>query len=442
MNAQTVWVGEERLCLVTVSGLRDVPGFGALPRGRVTRGRAAVRGARARLLRHGVVVAEDLRIGALFRESRVASRLEAEERVDVLNRCVLAVGHRDVRRGDQIQVYARAGAGVPADQVPGYQDALAHDRRLLGRAEVREVSEDSLAGPVAHAVLAEGALTPGDRVRVVRDGRPVIEALRLLALTDADGGPLNVLAAEGAGAALLLGRPDVRPGDVVEAFDVPAPRYTEGRKQLLTVLGVRADGMVATARVQPDVRSPSGGEELAVGHRARVLRGQVVVADGLAVGHVRRPGITETMAADYASRARAGWFEVGVDLPGLRERDEIEPYEVLPADHEPAPAVELPESRRFMVGVTVGFGACVALSGFLAAAMGAKAWQAHRTPPPDDAAGWPEFLALSLFFATLGVMFAWCLVLGHRRQRLRRGQVRRTSGSGVAQSGRGGGAVR
>jgi hypothetical protein len=267
MSVQSIWLGEKRLGLVTVSGFQDVPGFGLLPTGRVSRGPEIVRGARARLLRHGMVIAEDLRIGALIREANIGSRLEAKERIDVLRQCVLAIGHRRILAGDQIQAYIRTEtAGIHPDLVLGYQDLSPEHRRPLGRAEVREVAGDALAGLVARAVVAEGRLAAGDRVRVMRDGRPVAEALRLLALADGHGGPVDDLPSGSTGT-LFLGHPDVRPGDVVHAYDAPPPQRTEERKQLLTVLSAGSNGTVAMARVQPDPGSPHGGEELAVGHR-------------------------------------------------------------------------------------------------------------------------------------------------------------------------------
>ncbi|MDL4814091.1 hypothetical protein [Actinomadura opuntiae] len=426
MGMQSIWVGEKRLCQVTVSGFQDVPGFGLLPEGRVNGGGKILRGARARLLRHGVLIAEDLRIGALMRRTALNSRLEAKERVDILGRCILAIGHRHVFDGDQIQAYVRANpAGVRADLVLGYQDPFPEQRRLLGRAEVREVAADPLAGPVARAVVAEGRLAVGARVRVVRDGRPVVEALRLLALADGDGGPLDELPRGSAGT-LVLGHFDVRPGDIVQAYDVLPARQTEGRKRLLTVMSAGSNAMVAVARVQPVQFSPHGGEELAVGHRARVLRDQVVVADGLTIGFVHEPGMLREVAVDYGTKARVGWLDVGLDFPSLQHGDEIEPYEVLSADHEPEPEIKRPQSRRFMLGFTVGCGAVIALFGSLDIWAGVTAWRSFRTPPTDDTSlDWGSALGLALFFTVITAMCTWILVLGHIRQRQWRERARR-----------------
>ncbi|WP_149263859.1 hypothetical protein [Actinomadura sp. K4S16] len=429
VRMQSVWVGEKRLGLMTVSGFQDVPGLGLLPKGRVVGGPGIARGARARLLRHGTVIAEDLRIGALIKKAGIGSGLEPRERVGILERCMPAIGHRHVLKGDQIQAYVRAEpAGVSSDLVLGYQDPLPEHRRGLGRAEVRGVAGDPLAGSVARAAVTEGRLAVGDRVRVLRDGRPVVEALRLLALADGNGGPEDDLL-QGSTGTLYLGHPDVRPGDVVQAYDVPPPQRTEERKQILTVLLAGSNAMVATARVQPVPSSPHGGQELAVGHRARVLRDRVVVADGLTIGDVREPGLLQTVAVDYGSKARAGWLDVGVDFPGLRNGDEIEPYEVVPADHEPTPQIKRPESIRFMVGVTVVLGAVVALFGSLAVWAGVTAWQSFRTPPADDTGlDGGSALGLTLFFTAITAVFAWMLVMGHRHQRRRREHARRRTG--------------
>ncbi|MFB4296424.1 hypothetical protein [Actinomadura sp. NTSP31] len=429
MGTQTIWIGEKRLCQVTVSGFQDVPGFGPLPEGRVNGGGKIVRGARARLLRHGVVIAEDLRIGALMRRTFPRSRLEAEERVQILGRCIMAIGHRHVLDGDQIQAYVRPDpAGGSPDLVLGYQDPIPERRRLLGRAEVREVTPDPLAGPVARVVVAEGGLAVGARVRVVRDGRPVVEALRLLALADGGGGPLDELP-QGSAGTLFLGHFDLRPGDIVHAYDVPPPQQTEGRKRLLTVMSAGSNAMVAVARVQPVQFSPHGGEPLAVGHRARVLRGQVVVADGLTIGLVQEPGMLQEVAVDYGTKARVGWLDVGVDFPGLRIRDEIEPYEVLPAEHEPEPEITRPQSRRFLVGFTVGVGAVIALFGSLDVWACVTAWRSFRTPPADDTTlDWGSALGLALFFTVITALSTWMLVLGHIRQRQWRERARRRTG--------------
>ncbi|HEU5032645.1 MAG TPA: hypothetical protein VFV01_47535 [Spirillospora sp.] len=430
MGMQTIWVGEKRLCQLTVSGFQDVPGLGLLPVGRVNGGATIVRGARARLLRHGVVIAEDLRIGALMRRTGLRPRLEATERVGILGRCILAIGYRHVLDGDQIQAYVRAEpAGIHPDLVLGYQDPFPEQRRLLGRAEVREVAADPLAGPVARAVVTEGGLAAGARVRVVRDGRPVAEALRLLALADGAGGPLDELP-QGSEGILYLGHPDVRPGDIVQAYDVPPPQQTEGRKQLLTVMSAGSNATVAVARVQPVQFSPHGGEELAVGHRARVLRDEVVVADGLTVGMVEKPGLLKEVGVDYGTKARVGWLDVGVDFPGLQAGDEIEPYEVLPAGHEPEPEIRRPESRRFMVGITIGLGAVIASFGSADIWAAVMAWRSFGTPPADDGAlDGGSALGLVLLFTVLTAMSTWMLVLGHIRQRQWRERARRRAGA-------------
>jgi hypothetical protein len=328
VSERTIWLGERRLCLITVSGSRDVPVFGRLPKGRV-RGGAAVRGARARLFRKGVLIAEDLHVGALMRDKTLMARIEARDTVHELRRCVAATGHGDVREGDRIEVYRRAGAADPW-LVPGYQAVPAG--RRLGRAEVRELGGDPLVGPSAVVGPPEGALRAGDRIRVLRDRQPVAEALRLLFVTDAAGRAVDELPADGG--ALYLGFPDLRPGDAVEAYDVPDPVWTEARTPLLSVHQMRSDGVVAHAMVtllRKYQRSGTGKDGLEVGHRARVLRDRTVIADGLTIGYLPREKAFDNMLRTGPGNAPSTSFELGIDFPDLRDRDWIEPYQVVPA---------------------------------------------------------------------------------------------------------------
>ncbi|SNR38642.1 hypothetical protein [Actinomadura mexicana] len=162
------------------------------------------------------------------------------------------------------------------------------------------------------------------------------EALRLLFMTGRDGQPASEVFA-GDGASLYLGHPGLRAGDTVMVFDVPRPVWTEHRASLLTVRTVmRSTSEVAYAEAYADPHSPGKGLRPAVGHRARVLRDRVVVADGLTIGHC-----PERRAADQVMRfiARSGGtrtgltvFDIGLAFPDLRARDQIEVYQVVPAD--------------------------------------------------------------------------------------------------------------
>ncbi|WP_433477689.1 hypothetical protein ACQPZP_11910 [Spirillospora sp. CA-142024] len=314
-------IGEERLCWMRVSGFREVPGFGDLPHGRVQAGHLP-RGARARLLRGGVLIAEDLRAGALVREKIIGTRLEARERVGEFRRVAVATGHGGVRADDHIEVYTRAE--------PAEADRHRAGESALGRATVRETTGDPLAGPGARVDTAEGRLRAGDRVRIVRGGRPVAEALRLLLLADEAGAPAGELAAGGRGS-LYLGHPDLRPGDTVLAYGVPAPEWTEARTPTLSVTDIASAGATTRAAVLPirsyGTPSKDGTEGLAAGHRARVLRDKTVLADGLTIGGVSTQGLFE-----QAIRADSDYkMNVAIDFPDLREGDWIEPYRVLPA---------------------------------------------------------------------------------------------------------------
>jgi hypothetical protein len=311
-------MGEKRLCWMRVSSFREVPGFGELPQGRGQGGELS-RGDRARLFRGGVLIAEDLRAGALIREKVIGTRLEARETIGQFRRVAVASGHGEVRSDDQFEFYTRAEAG-PA---PGEQE------RPLGRATVRETADDPLAGPGARVDATSGRLRTGDRVRIVRGGRPVAEALRLLLLADEAGRPAGELAAGGRGS-VYLGHPDLRSGDTVLAYDVPAPVWTEQRTPTLSVTDIESADAVARAVVLPIrsyVLSPDPVEGLAAGHRARVLRDGTVIADGLTIGGVSAMGLLEQSLRTNADTK----MRVAIDFPDLRKGDWIEPYQVLPA---------------------------------------------------------------------------------------------------------------
>ncbi|WP_157419769.1 hypothetical protein [Actinomadura kijaniata] len=322
-----IWLGENRVCGISVTGFGAAMGLGRLPRGRVSGG-DLVRGARARLLRGGMVIAEDLRVGALLREKVVGKRLEARESIGAGRRCMVAIGHGDVREGDHVEVYTPANAtGLNPDLVLGYQ--VQPDRREeLGHAEVGELSSDPLAGTVARVALATGRLRPGDRVRVLRGGQPVAETLRLLFMTDEDRRPIGEASA-GDRVLLGLGHPGLLPGDMVVAFDVPPPTWTEARTHRLEVQVAHSADDLAMGEVVPSRKSPAGGRILAAGHRARLLRDGTVIADGLTIAHLRRAGTLAAAAFEWTQQTR-GWTEVWLDFPDLRKGDQIEPYQVLP----------------------------------------------------------------------------------------------------------------
>jgi hypothetical protein len=334
------WIGERRICWIRVTGLKNVRGFGRLPKGRMSElwlfGGGDIHGARARLFRDGVLIAEDLHVGA------VITRLGKVKWLGILPVCVVATGYGDVRKGDRIEVYTRAEAadGDPG-LVPGYQDLL--DRREeRGRAEVDEVDSGPLSSRVARVTPTGGRLAVGDRVRVLRGGRPVAEALRLLSMTDPGGRPIGEASA-GGGASLYLGFHGLRPGDTVVAFDVPPPAWTEARAGLLDVREVmRSDSAVAQAVATPVLMAPGEGREPVVGFRARVLRDRVVIADGLTIGYFPDmkavpPASRRFVQTAGKSSVAVAAFHIGLDFPDLRLRDEIEAYEVVPAGTSPKP---------------------------------------------------------------------------------------------------------
>ncbi|MGK5558697.1 hypothetical protein ACSNOI_44555 [Actinomadura kijaniata] len=327
-------LGENRLGGISVSGFGKTSSLGLLPQGRVSDGEVT-RGARARLLRGGVVIAEDLHVGALIREKAVGRRLEARESVRASRRCMVAIGRGDVQEGDHIEVYTRARTdGLAPDLVPGYQ-VLPDQREELGRAEIHELSSVPLAGPVARATLSTGNLRPGDRVRILRDGQPVAEALRLLFMTDQDERPISE-AATGDRVSLCLGYSGLRPGDTVVAFDVPLPEWTEARTARLKVFFTHSAGDLSMGEAVPFRKSPAGRRPLTAGHRARLLRNGIVVADKLTIAHLRRAGRIRDEISEATEQARHR-TEVWLDFPGLRKGDQIEPYEVIPTGQPPDP---------------------------------------------------------------------------------------------------------
>ncbi|QKW34606.1 hypothetical protein HUT06_11670 [Actinomadura sp. NAK00032] len=304
-----------------MSSFREAPGFGELPQGR-GQGGELPQGVRARQFRAGVLIADDLRAGALIREKVIGTRLEARAEIGQFRRSAVAAGHGDVRVDDQFEFYTRAEPAVGCWAVPP-------ERELpLGRATVRGTAGDPLAGPGALADAVEGRLRAGDRVRVVRGGRPLADALRLLLLTDDAGQPLNELAAGGQGA-LYLGHPDLRAGDTVLAYAVPAPESTEERTSTLSVTDIEATGSVTRTIVLPIrdyVLSANPAEGLAAGHRARILRDKTVIADGATIRSVVTQGLLEqSLRSGPNSKMR-----VAIDFPDLREGDWIEPYRTVP----------------------------------------------------------------------------------------------------------------
>ncbi|WP_433474310.1 hypothetical protein ACQPZP_36960 [Spirillospora sp. CA-142024] len=150
-----------------------------------------------------MLIVEDLHVGALIGKKTFWRWF------GLLPRYVMATGYGDVRKRDIIEIYARQVADGEPLLAPGYQD-LVERREELGRAEVGAVDDGPVGGPVAQATLSEGRLAVGDRVRVLRDGRPLAEALRLLSMTD-PAGRANDRDFAGGGASLRLGHTRPRP---------------------------------------------------------------------------------------------------------------------------------------------------------------------------------------------------------------------------------------
>ncbi|MFI0445367.1 hypothetical protein [Actinomadura sp. 6N118] len=321
---QSIWVGEKRLSWGLVNQFRDVPGFGRLPELQVFGG-AIVQGARARLVRAGAVVVEDLHVGAVIREKIIGSRLESVDKT--VRKCAVATGHQDFQFGDHLELYLRADdQRLDPALVPGYQDGPAEYEQRLGQAEVREVS-DSLAGPVAHAAVTQGRLAVGSRVRVVRNGQPVAEALRLLFMGDETGRMVNELTG-GSGTALYLAHPGLRPGDTVQAYEVAPPPWIEVRISRLEVIEANPDGPGARAWVRRLDFGSLSDPEPAVGQRARVLRDDVVIADGLTLGHLAEDGLGAQILRSSLKPNLQDAIQLGLDFPHLNQHDIIELYQL------------------------------------------------------------------------------------------------------------------
>jgi len=104
-----------------------VPGVGELPGGQVSTGRA-VRGARARLLRDGRIVEDNLRIGIMVRKKFFSSTVEPVTDAGFLKDVFVAVGRRDLGNGDALELYT--------DDAVGHMEKNAEGRLAVTRVEL------------------------------------------------------------------------------------------------------------------------------------------------------------------------------------------------------------------------------------------------------------------------------------------------------------------
>jgi hypothetical protein len=234
----------------------------------------------------------------------------------LMRECMVALGHGDVREDDRIEIYLRGAP--PSDLI--HQSASEGPERVIGKARLRVVNDDPLAGPVGQGV-SEGMLPVGARARVSRDGHVVAEALRILAVADGAGRLVDELPPDGAGS-FYLGHFDLRPGDIVTAYDVPPRTWREVRGKTLRAAEVHLHGELAIAAVMRDV---SG---LAVGHRARVIRKNIVIADGLTIEYLPEIRLRDRLSKWQVPQAAESYL--GLAFPGLRRGDYIQAYRLLP----------------------------------------------------------------------------------------------------------------
>ncbi|MDQ7806020.1 hypothetical protein Q5425_19945 [Amycolatopsis sp. A133] len=298
-----------------------LPGLGELPGGQVSAGRA-VRGGRARLRRGDRVVEDNLRLGIMVRKKFFSSDVEAVTDAGFLKDVFVAVGRRDLGKGDALELYT--------------DDAVGPDlSRQEGVASVVAPAFDELTGFRAQVLVREGVLRSGALTTLSRGGGP----MRVLGLFG-PAGPLDELPAGQSGTVLLGFQCDVPPlaGDALTAF--PTPDFVEQRDGTAVVHGVSdlGNGSVVAAVEVPEGRSAA----FTVGVRTRVLRPigttfnerSTVVASGLPVLSLARDGIA------VRSSAGARVFTVGLGTRDLRQNDVIEAY-TPPLVPPPVPPVAL-----------------------------------------------------------------------------------------------------
>ncbi|MET8995228.1 helix-hairpin-helix domain-containing protein [Amycolatopsis sp. NPDC004169] len=284
-----------------------VPGLGELPGGQVSAGRAT-RGARARLLRGGRVVEDDLRLGIVVRKKFFSSDVEPVTDAGFLKDVFVAVGRRDLGNGDSLELYTDDTVGPDLSRPEAAVSVVAP-------------AFDQLTGFRAQVHVREGVLRFGALCASARGGQP----MRVLGLFG-PAGPLEELPT-GQVATVLLGfQCDVPPmaGDVLTAF--PTPGFVEHRDGTAVVHGVTdlGPGALVAAVEVPEGRSAA----FTVGVRVRVLRPigttfnerSTVIAAGLPVLSLARNGVA------VRSTAGSRVFTVGLGTRDLRQNDVLEAY--------------------------------------------------------------------------------------------------------------------
>ncbi|WP_206785241.1 helix-hairpin-helix domain-containing protein [Amycolatopsis sp. MtRt-6] len=298
-----------------------VPGLGELPGGQVSTGRA-VRGARARLLRGDRIVEDNLRLGIMVRKKFFSSTVEPVTEAGFLKDVFVAVGRRDLGKGDALELYTDEAAGPDMS-------------RPEAVASVAAPAFDQLTGFHVRVLVRDGVLRFGALCSLSRGGRP----MRVLGLFG-PAGPVEELPAGQRGTVLLGFQCDAPPpaGDALRTF--PSPNSGERRNGTAVVHGVSdlGTGSLVAAVEVPDGRSAA----FTVGASVRVLRPigttfnerSTVVASGLPVLSLARDGVA------VSSSAGSRVFTVGLGTRDLRQNDVLEAY-VLPLAPPPAAPVAL-----------------------------------------------------------------------------------------------------
>ncbi|GLY35450.1 hypothetical protein Amsp01_014740 [Amycolatopsis sp. NBRC 101858] len=297
-----------------------LPGLGELPGGQVSLGRA-VRGARARLKRADRILADNLRLGIMVRKKFFSSDVEPVTDAGFLKDVFVAVGRRDLGKGDALELYTDDRVGPDLSR----QD---------GVAQVVAPAYDQLTGFHVQVLVREGVLRFGALTTLSRGGQP----MRVLGLFGP--GPVEELSAGQQGTVLLGFQCDVPPmaGDALTAFHEPSHDHLERREGVAVVHGSNdlGNGSVVAAVEIPEAQVST---VFTVGTRARVLRPagttfnerSTVVASDLRILSLATGGV----AARTNGGART--FTVGLAFRDLHQNDTIEAY--VPVD---APALAPP----------------------------------------------------------------------------------------------------
>ncbi len=122
--------------------------------------------------------------------------------------------------GVQIRTY-RVIYEIVDDLHKALRGLLEPERRaeVRGKAEIRQIFNLSKVGVIAGCLVVDGTINRGHRVRVVRDGRIVLENAELASLKRVKDDAREVRSGLECGIK-IAGFDDLKPGDVIETFEV------------------------------------------------------------------------------------------------------------------------------------------------------------------------------------------------------------------------------